>query len=133
MTPQPPTKEGYTFVGWDKDYSSVTENMMIQARYVETPPSILSASTVRNMNIASMLKDGNKSSIAIKSVEDRTEDGAVHNYTALNEKPKTQQEELSNAGSRKITILLAGCITCFISTFIAFVLYTKKHKDDDVK
>ncbi len=31
ITPTPPQKEGYTFVGWDKDFSSVTENLEVNA------------------------------------------------------------------------------------------------------
>ncbi len=30
-TPETPTKEGYTFVGWDKDFSNVTEDMTVTA------------------------------------------------------------------------------------------------------
>ena len=31
--PDAPTREGYTFIGWDKDFSSVTEDMTITALY----------------------------------------------------------------------------------------------------
>jgi uncharacterized repeat protein (TIGR02543 family) len=31
--PADPTREGYTFIGWDKDFSSVTEDMTITAQY----------------------------------------------------------------------------------------------------
>ena len=31
--PADPTREGYTFIGWDKDFSSVTEDMTITALY----------------------------------------------------------------------------------------------------
>lgn len=31
--PADPTREGYTFMGWDKDFSKVTENMTITAQY----------------------------------------------------------------------------------------------------
>ncbi|MBQ7209426.1 MAG: InlB B-repeat-containing protein [Paludibacteraceae bacterium] len=33
VAPENPTREGYTFTGWDKDYSSVTEDMDINALY----------------------------------------------------------------------------------------------------
>jgi uncharacterized repeat protein (TIGR02543 family) len=31
--PADPTREGYTFIGWDKDFSSVTEHMVVNAQY----------------------------------------------------------------------------------------------------
>ena len=31
--PTNPTREGYTFIGWDKDFSSVTEDMVVTAQY----------------------------------------------------------------------------------------------------
>ena len=31
--PDAPTREGYTFIGWDKDFSSVTEDMTVTAQY----------------------------------------------------------------------------------------------------
>ena len=31
--PADPTREGYTFIGWDKDFSAVTEDMTIKAQY----------------------------------------------------------------------------------------------------
>ena len=31
--PTNPTREGYTFTGWDKDFSNVTENMTVTAQY----------------------------------------------------------------------------------------------------
>ena len=33
--PANPTREGYTFVGWDKDFSNVTEDMIVTAQYEE--------------------------------------------------------------------------------------------------
>ena len=32
-TPKAPSREGYSFIGWDKDYSSVKEDMVITAQY----------------------------------------------------------------------------------------------------
>lgn len=31
--PDDPTREGYTFIGWDKDFSNVTEDMAVTAQY----------------------------------------------------------------------------------------------------
>ena len=33
VAPADPTREGYTFIGWDKDFSAVTEDMTIKAQY----------------------------------------------------------------------------------------------------
>ena len=33
IAPANPTREGYTFIGWDKEFSQVTENMTITAQY----------------------------------------------------------------------------------------------------
>ena len=32
-SPTEPSREGYTFVGWDKDYGNVTSDMVVQAKY----------------------------------------------------------------------------------------------------
>lgn len=33
IEPKKPTKEGYTFAGWDKDFTNITENVTIKATY----------------------------------------------------------------------------------------------------
>ena len=35
--PTAPTREGYTFTGWDVKFDNVTENMTVKAQYEETP------------------------------------------------------------------------------------------------
>ena len=35
IPPEPPVHEGYNFVGWEGDYTNITENTTITARYVE--------------------------------------------------------------------------------------------------
>ena len=36
VAPEDPVREGYKFIGWDKDFSVVTEDMTIKAQYEET-------------------------------------------------------------------------------------------------
>ena len=38
--PDAPVHEGYTFTGWDKDFSAVTEDMTVTALYTENGPSV---------------------------------------------------------------------------------------------
>lgn len=33
IAPTPPTREGYTFIGWDRDFSNVTEDIVVTALY----------------------------------------------------------------------------------------------------
>ncbi len=35
VPPEPPVHEGYNFIGWEGDYTNITENTLITARYVE--------------------------------------------------------------------------------------------------
>ncbi len=44
VAPADPARVGYTFTGWDKDFSSVTENMTITAQYTIIVSEITSAS-----------------------------------------------------------------------------------------
>lgn len=37
--PADPVREGYTFIGWDKDFSSITENTEVTALYEENTPA----------------------------------------------------------------------------------------------
>ena len=34
--PKAPTEEGYRYIGWDKDYTKVEEDLVVQAKYVKT-------------------------------------------------------------------------------------------------
>ena len=33
IAPDAPQREGYTFIGWDKEYNNITENLVITAQY----------------------------------------------------------------------------------------------------
>ena len=37
--PANPTREGYTFTGWDKDFSNVQSNLIVTAQYTQNTPS----------------------------------------------------------------------------------------------
>jgi len=37
LAPENPTRRGYTFVGWDKDFSNVTEDLVVTALYEKIP------------------------------------------------------------------------------------------------
>ncbi len=39
IAPEPPEHEGYTFIGWDKDFSEVTEDMTVTAVYQSASPT----------------------------------------------------------------------------------------------
>ncbi len=43
--PANPTRDGYTFIGWDGDFSNVTSNIVITAKYNEPPKFIVSTAT----------------------------------------------------------------------------------------
>ncbi len=38
VEPEPPTVDGFTFTGWDKDFSSVTENLTVTAQWKKNNP-----------------------------------------------------------------------------------------------
>ena len=40
IAPTNPTREGYAFIGWDKDFSNVTEDLVVTAQYEEIIRSI---------------------------------------------------------------------------------------------
>ncbi len=61
VAPETPAREGYTFIGWDKDFSYVTENMTVTAQYkintytvtfVNYDGSVISTETVEYGNAA---------------------------------------------------------------------------------
>lgn len=39
IAPNAPTREGYTFIGWDKDFSNVTSDLIVTALYKEWTPA----------------------------------------------------------------------------------------------
>ncbi len=39
LAPEDPVREGYTFIGWDKDYSNVTGDITIRAQYKQDGPA----------------------------------------------------------------------------------------------
>ncbi len=39
IAPPDPVREGWTFIGWDKDFSCVTSDMVVTALYVQDVPS----------------------------------------------------------------------------------------------
>jgi len=43
--PEAPAKDGYTFTGWDKDFSNVTSNLTVNAVYEAIPVTIVSLAT----------------------------------------------------------------------------------------
>ena len=45
--PANPTREGYTFTGWDKDFSNVQSNLTITAQYQKNETPVTNAITVR--------------------------------------------------------------------------------------
>ena len=48
--PANPRREGYTFCGWDKSFSKVTDDLIVTALYLQKPPTDMPASEVGAIN-----------------------------------------------------------------------------------
>ena len=48
--PANPHREGYTFAGWDKSFSKVTDDLVVTALYLQKPPTDMPASEVGAIN-----------------------------------------------------------------------------------
>ncbi len=73
--PTDPTKEGYTFTGWDVDYSNVTSDLTITAQYSINQYTI-TFDTAGGSNVASITQDYGTSIIA---PEDPVKEGYTFN------------------------------------------------------
>ena len=58
--PADPTREGYAFDGWDKEFSNVTSNLTVSATWVQTYPVWVGATHVTEKNKDDILGDGGK-------------------------------------------------------------------------
>ena len=56
--PEDPTREGYTFTGWDKDFSSVTSDMLVTAQYVKNDPTGLDDVQKDEVPCTKVLREG---------------------------------------------------------------------------
>ena len=45
QAPENPSKTGYNFIGWDTDFSSVTENLTVKAKYEKKDSTVVPATT----------------------------------------------------------------------------------------
>lgn len=45
-TPEEPSRDGYTFVGWDKDFTAITEDTEIKAEYLNMTDTLFTVETV---------------------------------------------------------------------------------------
>ena len=44
--PEVPERNGYTFVGWDKDFSTITEDAVIKSEYIHITDAVFTVETV---------------------------------------------------------------------------------------
>jgi hypothetical protein len=56
IAPADPTREGYKFIGWDKDFSAVKEDMTVKAQYEQLIEGF--ENIVTGENAAKLLRDG---------------------------------------------------------------------------
>ena len=56
--PADPTREGYTFTGWDKDFSSVTSDLTVTAQYVKNDPTGLDDVQKDEIPCTKVLREG---------------------------------------------------------------------------
>jgi uncharacterized repeat protein (TIGR02543 family) len=56
--PADPTREGYTFTGWDKDFSSVTSDLTVTAQYVKNDPTGLDDVQKDEVPCTKVLREG---------------------------------------------------------------------------
>ncbi|MBQ7698552.1 MAG: leucine-rich repeat protein [Paludibacteraceae bacterium] len=55
--PEDPTREGYTFKGWDKAFDVITEDLTVTAQYVQNDPTGILSPTLRKEG-EKVLRDG---------------------------------------------------------------------------
>ncbi|MBQ6748647.1 MAG: InlB B-repeat-containing protein, partial [Paludibacteraceae bacterium] len=57
IAPEDPTREGYTFKGWDKAFDVITEDLIVTAQYVQNDPTGILSPTLRKEG-EKVLRDG---------------------------------------------------------------------------
>ena len=57
IAPEDPTREGYTFKGWDKAFDVITEDLTVTAQYVQNDPTGILSPTLRKEG-EKVLRDG---------------------------------------------------------------------------
>ena len=63
--PTAPTREGYTFTGWDQDFSSVTQKMTVKAQYKINTPTVTVASTANGDTTVDKLTPDYNSTVTV--------------------------------------------------------------------
>ncbi len=144
VSPSNPTREGYTFTGWDVTYDRITKDITVTALYSENPVVLPATDTTTPVNPTTVIDNATttttrktttaSATTATDNANDNTAGTTTDSTTDITDNP-TAKASITSASQKSWALVnfISMALTVLLGIFIIFARSRKERDDEQPK